>query len=84
MKVLRPCLAEFIGTFALIFVGIGAIKTAGDNIVAVALAHGHRDRRGIRSDKCSCPSGIRRTAGRLPSQFLSGVPSLVAGCAGAR
>src|SRR5437764_2163974 len=36
----RPLLAEFIGTFALIFVGIGAIKTAGHDIVAVALAHG--------------------------------------------
>jgi MIP family channel proteins len=40
MQKLRPCIAEFIGTFALIFVGIGAIRTAGDNIVAVALAHG--------------------------------------------
>ncbi len=40
MEKLRPCLAEFIGTFALIFVGIGAIKTAGDNVLAVALAHG--------------------------------------------
>src|SRR6266446_3838068 len=40
MAKLRPLLAEFIGTFALIFVGIGAIKTAGHNIVAVALAHG--------------------------------------------
>jgi len=40
MTRLRPLLAEFIGTFALIFVGIGAIKTAGDNVLAVALAHG--------------------------------------------
>jgi len=40
MTKLRPLLAEFIGTFALIFVGIGAIKTAGDNVLAVALAHG--------------------------------------------
>jgi MIP family channel proteins len=40
MEKLRPCVAEFIGTFALIFVGIGAIKTAGHDIVAVALAHG--------------------------------------------
>ena len=40
MAKLRPLLAEFIGTFALIFVGIGAIKTAGHDIVAVALAHG--------------------------------------------
>jgi MIP family channel proteins len=37
---LRPLLAEFIGTFALIFVGIGAIKTAGHDVLAVALAHG--------------------------------------------
>src|SRR5437773_10455298 len=36
----RPLLAEFIGTFALIFVGIGAIKTAGHDVLAVALAHG--------------------------------------------
>jgi MIP family channel proteins len=36
----RPLLAEFIGTFALIFVGIGAIKTAGNDVLAVALAHG--------------------------------------------
>ena len=40
MEKLRPCLAEFIGTFALIFVGIGVIKTAGHDVVAVALAHG--------------------------------------------
>ena len=40
MQKLRPCIAEFIGTFALIFVGIGAIKNAGNDILAVALAHG--------------------------------------------
>ncbi|PYJ19378.1 MAG: aquaporin, partial [Verrucomicrobia bacterium] len=40
MAKLRPLLAEFIGTFALIFVGIGAIKSAGNNVLAVALAHG--------------------------------------------
>src|SRR5256885_12584980 len=40
MAKLRPLLAEFIGTFALIFVGIGAIKTAGHDVLAVALAHG--------------------------------------------
>jgi MIP family channel proteins len=40
MNKLRPCLAEFIGTFALVFVGIGAIKTAGHDTLAVALAHG--------------------------------------------
>src|SRR5207247_11432470 len=40
MNKLRPCLAEFIGTFALIFVGIGAIKTAGHDVLAIALAHG--------------------------------------------
>src|SRR6266513_3495277 len=36
----RSLLAEFIGTFALIFVGIGAIKTAGHDVLAVSLAHG--------------------------------------------
>ncbi len=36
----KPCIAEFIGTFAMIFIGIGAIKTAGHDVLAVALAHG--------------------------------------------
>jgi MIP family channel proteins len=40
MEKLRPCIAEFIGTFALIFVGIGAIRTAGHDVLAVAVAHG--------------------------------------------
>src|SRR5438046_10437273 len=40
MTKFRPLLAEFIGTFALIFVGIGVIKTAGHDVLAVALAHG--------------------------------------------
>ena len=40
MEKLRFCIAEFIGTFALIFVGIGAIKTAPNDVLAVALAHG--------------------------------------------
>jgi MIP family channel proteins len=41
----RALVAEFIGTFALIFVGVGAIAVstadkAGPNLVAIALAHG--------------------------------------------
>ena len=40
MEKLRPCIAEFIGTFALIFVGVGAIRTAGDDVLMIALAHG--------------------------------------------
>lgn len=40
MTKFRPLIAEFIGTFALIFVGIGAIKTAGQDVLAIALAHG--------------------------------------------
>jgi MIP family channel proteins len=40
MDKFRPCFAEFIGTFALVFVGIGAIKTAGHDVLGVALAHG--------------------------------------------
>ncbi|MDP9254020.1 MAG: aquaporin [Verrucomicrobiota bacterium] len=40
MEKLRPCIAEFIGTFALIFVGIGAIKTAPHDVLVIALAHG--------------------------------------------
>src|SRR5688572_6935343 len=38
-NLLKRCVAEFIGTFALIFVGVGAIyHNAG--LLAVALAHG--------------------------------------------
>ena len=40
MEKLRPLVAEFIGTFALIFVGIGAINVAQGSLLAVALAHG--------------------------------------------
>ncbi len=37
----RAALAEFVGTFALMFVGGGAIiVTGGENLVAIALAHG--------------------------------------------
>ena len=40
MSKLRPLLAEFIGTFAFVLIGIGAIKTAGFDTLAVAVAHG--------------------------------------------
>jgi MIP family channel proteins len=40
MNRIRPCIAEAIGTFALIFIGIGAIRAAGSDLLAVALAHG--------------------------------------------
>src|SRR5919201_3999322 len=40
MERLRPWIAEFVGTFALIFVGVGAIKTAGHDVLGIALAHG--------------------------------------------
>lgn len=40
MNKLSPCIAEAIGTFALIFVGVGAIRAAPDDLLAVALAHG--------------------------------------------
>jgi MIP family channel proteins len=40
MEKLRPWIAEFVGTFALIFVGVGAIKTAGHDVLGIALAHG--------------------------------------------
>jgi aquaporin Z len=37
----RPLIVEFIGTFTLIFAGAGAIiMTQGENLVAIALAHG--------------------------------------------
>lgn len=44
MKLIKQCLAEFIGTFALIFIGIGAIHnnspSMGVGLLGVALAHG--------------------------------------------
>ncbi len=50
MKLLPPCVAEFVGTFALCFIGIGAIHNFGPslyegtkipaNLLAIALAHG--------------------------------------------
>jgi MIP family channel proteins len=43
MKQLRPCVAEFIGTFTLILVGVGAIHNAGSGnggLLMIALAHG--------------------------------------------
>ncbi|MSU59753.1 MAG: MIP family channel protein [Pedosphaera sp.] len=43
-SLIKPCVAEFIGTFALIFVGVFAIKNnapaAGVGLLGVALAHG--------------------------------------------
>jgi MIP family channel proteins len=37
----RKLLAEFVGTFTLIFAGVGAVlATQGTNLIAVALAHG--------------------------------------------
>jgi len=37
---MRTYLAEAIGTFALIFIGIAAIHNAGDSLLTVAFAHG--------------------------------------------
>src|SRR5882672_1739220 len=42
---LKPCVAEFIGTFALIFIGVGVIANHSNlngnaGLLAVALAHG--------------------------------------------
>jgi MIP family channel proteins len=42
-NLLKPCVAEFIGTFALIFVGVGAIYNLGSvpgGLLGIALAHG--------------------------------------------
>lgn len=42
-ELIKACVAEFVGTFALIFVGVGAIANlAGDHagLVGIALAHG--------------------------------------------
>src|SRR5271154_1943438 len=44
-SLLKKCVAEFIGTFTLIFVGVGAIHNASDpnsgvGLLGVALAHG--------------------------------------------
>jgi len=40
-QLLKKAIVEFIGTFALCFMGIGAIvMTGGDNLVAIAFAHG--------------------------------------------
>src|SRR6266566_3131537 len=44
-KLLKQCVAEFVGTFALIFIGVGVIANHADlssnaGLLAVALAHG--------------------------------------------
>jgi MIP family channel proteins len=40
-QLLKKAIVEFVGTFALCFMGIGAIvMTGGENLVAIALAHG--------------------------------------------
>ena len=41
IDVLQRAFAEFVGTFALVFVGAGSIvATLGGNLTAIALAHG--------------------------------------------
>ena len=41
MNIGRSCIAELVGTFTLTFIGAGAIiQTGGQNLVAIALAHG--------------------------------------------
>lgn len=40
MKTVKALVAEFIGTFTLIFIGVGVTVRSGNDIVAVALAHG--------------------------------------------
>jgi MIP family channel proteins len=40
MNKLAPCIAEAVGTFTLIFIGIGAIHAANGDLLAVAMAHG--------------------------------------------
>jgi MIP family channel proteins len=40
MNRLAPLIAEAIGTFALIFVGVGSIHASPNNLLAVAFAHG--------------------------------------------
>jgi aquaporin Z len=37
---LRRAVAEFVGTFALVFVGVASVQFAGGQLVGVALAHG--------------------------------------------
>lgn len=42
-ELIKACIAEFVGTFALIFVGVGAIANLGGDhagLVGIALAHG--------------------------------------------
>ena len=40
-QLVKKTIVEFVGTFALCFMGIGAIvMTGGDNLVAIAFAHG--------------------------------------------
>jgi aquaporin Z len=40
-QLLKKAIVEFIGTFSLLFMGIGAIvMTGGTNLVAIAFAHG--------------------------------------------
>jgi glycerol uptake facilitator-like aquaporin len=36
----RRAFAEFVGTFALVFIGVGSIVVSGGQLIGIAFAHG--------------------------------------------
>jgi aquaporin Z len=55
--------AEFVGTFALVFIGAGSVAASGGNLVAITFAHGWGIAWLLNAGIALSPWGIEFTAG---------------------